>query len=284
MMSKGTLLFARNNSTIDYIKQAVFCAKRIKEYLNVPVSIATDSVDYLNQTFDNSIFDHIIPLEYTNERNSRKYHDGTLSNKFLTFKNSLRSKSYELSPYDETLVLDTDYVICNDILKNCFDSYNNLMLFKEAYDIANFRDTKEFNFISDKGIKFYWATVIFFRKTEETKIFFDLVDHIYDHWEHYRKLYQINNPLFRNDYAFSIAVHIMNGFTDSDFIKELPIKHLYTIDKDVLCKINKDEMMFLIEKENHLGEYTAVKTTSQNVHVMNKFSLERIISREVNSV
>ena len=48
-MSKGAFLIARNNGHIDYVKQAVFLAKRIKKHLGIPVSIATDSVDYLEE-------------------------------------------------------------------------------------------------------------------------------------------------------------------------------------------------------------------------------------------
>ena len=33
MTTKGVLLFAFNNAEIDYIKQAIFCAKKIKEHL-----------------------------------------------------------------------------------------------------------------------------------------------------------------------------------------------------------------------------------------------------------
>ena len=55
---------------------------------------------------------------------------------------------------------------------------------------------------------------------------------------------------------------------------------LYTTDKDVLWQINGDEMMFLVEKTDYLGEYTALKTANQTIHVMNKASLGRIIDKE----
>ena len=50
-MSKGVLLFAQNNEQIDYIKQAVYLAKRIKRFLDLPVSLVTDSKEYLENTF-----------------------------------------------------------------------------------------------------------------------------------------------------------------------------------------------------------------------------------------
>jgi hypothetical protein len=41
----------------------------------------------------------------------------------------------------------------------------------------------------------------------------------------------------------------------------------------------KDESMkFLIQKENHLGEYLVTKTFNLDMHVMNKDSLTRVIN------
>ena len=42
-MTQGVLLFALNNLEVDYIKQAVFCAKKIKEHLKLPVALVTDN-------------------------------------------------------------------------------------------------------------------------------------------------------------------------------------------------------------------------------------------------
>ena len=279
-MSKGVFLIARNNVYIDYVKQAVFLAKRIKRHLDVPVSVATDSVDYLINTFGDTDFDEVIKLEYTEESNMRYFFDGSISKKTASFKNSNRASAYDLSPYDETLLMDTDYIISNDLLKSCFDSNSDLMLYKKSYDVAKVRDESEFKNISNTSVDFYWATVVFFRKTQPNKVFFDLIKHIEDEWTHYRRIYQITSTLFRNDFAFSIAIHIMNGFTTGNFIDELPGNMLYTTDKDVLYQINGDQMMFLVEKKDYLGEYTALKTENQTIHIMNKASLGRIIDKE----
>jgi hypothetical protein len=73
----------------------------------------------------------------------------------------------------------------------------------------------------------------------------------------------------------------MNGFQQGDFAESLPGTKIYSTDKDVLININNDAMTFLVEKKDHLGEYTVVKAKGQNIHVMNKFSLERIIDNEI---
>ena len=279
-MSKGAFLIARNNGHIDYVKQAVFLAKRIKKYLNIPVTVATDSADYLKDSFDIEVFDQIISLDYTNESNPRYFFDGALSKKTASFKNANRANVYDLSPYDQTLLMDTDYVISNSLLKEVFDSSADFLIYKKSNDIAKVRDESEFDKISDTSVDFYWATVVFFRKTDTNRIFFDLIKHIEREWNHYRRVYQITSSLFRNDFAFSIAIHIMNGFQIGNFAQQLPGSMMYTTDKDVLYKLDQDEMMFLVEKKDYLGEYTALKTKGQNIHVMNKLSLNRIIDEE----
>lgn len=279
-MSKGVFLIAKNNGFIDYVKQAVFLARRIKRHLGVPVTIATDSKEYLIDTFGTQDFDKIIPLDYTDNINPRYFFDGSLSKKSASFKNSNRANVYDLSPYDETLLMDTDYIVSNDLLKSCFESNSDLMLYKKSDDIAKVRDEDEFKNISNTSVEFYWATVVFFRKTATNKIFFDLIKHIEEEWNHYRRVYQITSNLFRNDFAFSIAIHIMNGFQTGDVVQQLPGKMMYTIDKDVLWELIDDDMMFLVEKKDYLGEYTAIKTSNQSIHVMNKISLNRIIDEE----
>jgi hypothetical protein len=279
-MSKGAFLIARNNGHIDYVKQAVFLAKRIKKHLGISVSIATDSVDYLEEAFGTDDFDKIIWLDYTAESNKRYFFDGTLSKKSASFKNNNRASVYDLTPYDETLLMDTDYIISNDLLKSCFNSNSNFMIYKKSNDIAKVRNEREFDTISNTSVDFYWATVVYFRKTETNSIFFNLVKHIEEEWNHYRRVYQITSGLFRNDFAFSIAIHIMNGFQKGDFAQELPGSMLYTTDRDVLCKMNNDEFMFLVEKKDYIGEYTALKTQGQTIHIMNKVSLNRIIDQE----
>ena len=272
-MSKGVLLFAKDNKTLDYLKQAKFCAERVKKYLNVPVAIATDIVNDKRLDF----FDHVVTLQSETVENKRKFRDGTMASKLANFNNLDRCEAYEISPFDETLVMDTDYVICNNHLANCFGSNQELMMYKDAIDLCHWRELTEFDKITDTGIEFYWATVVYFKKSTQNKIFFDLIKHIKENYSHYTSLYQIINPLYRNDFAFSIAAHILNGFSGDLSISSLPGKKYFVTDRDILQDLNNDEMLFLLEKQNHLGEYTGLKTKSQNVHVMNKFSLERMI-------
>jgi hypothetical protein len=56
-----------------------------------------------------------------------------------------------------------------------------------------------------------WATVVLFRKTEISRMYFDLIGRIQRNYGYYRALYGIRDSNFRNDHAFSIANIVLNG-------------------------------------------------------------------------
>jgi len=274
-MSKGAVLIARNNAEVDYVKQAVFCANRIIKYLEIPVSIITDNMDYIETNFSNHPFDNIIVIENDTNYTYKKYNDGNFTRKSLEFKNTSRCDVYDLSPYNETLLMDTDFIVSNSVLKNCFLQKNNFLIYKTGFELSNWRDLSEFDYISETSIDFYWATVVYFKKTDTNKLFFDLLKHIKENWLHYRRLYNLNTDTFRNDHAFSIAIHIMNGYQQGNFANPLPGTMFYTTDKDILLTLNDTTFKFLIEYKS--GTYFPASITGSNVHVMNKFSLNRVI-------
>jgi len=262
-VSKGILVYAYNNESIDYVKQARDLAIRARKHLGLPTTIVTDA-DVTDPVFDQVIVSNL--QDYT----SKSYNNGT-SNQTLSFKNTKRSSSFDLTPYDETLVLDSDIIICDDTYKHCFDQPNNLLIYKDAYHVVQNRDYKEFDKISETSIDFYWATCVFFRKTKTNQIFFNLIDHIKDNYSHYRMSYQILSQTFRNDFAFSIAIHIMNGHLKDAFVHSMPGTLYYTTDRDTLCSINDDELWIVGEDRN------PYRLTNTTLHAMNKFNLEELL-------
>ncbi len=276
-MTKGVVIFAQNNSDIDYAKMSLFTAKRVKEYLNVPVSLITDSKDWLikSQPDAEQVFDKIIPIwtDSSKKIQSKTFHDGTLSSKQLEWKNFSRASCYDFSPYDETIVIDSDYLISSSHLNLAWGSSADFMLFKDSNDLAGWRNQSSFNYINQYSIPFYWATVFYFKKTKETSAFFRFIEHIRENWIYYKHLYCIDSSIFRNDFAFSIALHAFG----ETFFQTLPGKINFVLDRDLLIDLKQDAMKFLVEKENYAGEFTLIKTKGLDVHVMNKYSLMRII-------
>ena len=276
-MSNGALIFAHNNPIIDYTKLAVFSASRVKQFLEIPVSLVTDNKQWLLDNYPDHPFDQVFEIEIE-ESTQKMFYDGSLSSTTFEWKNFSRNRAYELSPYDKTLVLDSDYIINSKILKTAFEQDVDLQIYSNSFDLAGWRDKTYFTRINPYSIPFYWATVFVFQKNQITESFFDLVSYIKANWPYFRVLYNIEAAVFRNDFAFSIAIHIMNGKTTGGFATELPGSMTYIQDRDLLIDIKETSMQFLVEKQNYLGEYQAVKTHNIDVHVMNKQSLTRYIN------
>ena len=194
MSEKGVVLFASNNGSLNYVKQASFLARRIKKYMNLPTTLITDTNVKEKYPYWEHHFDNIITYRQLRTiAQNKRYFDGDLYNKHLLFNNSNRSNVYRLSPYNETIVMDTDYIISNDTLNKCFDSPHDFLIYKDATHIGIHDKTPEFTNISDTGVDFYWATVFFFRKTKMTKVFIQFLRMMYISINGFFKLYNKKN-------------------------------------------------------------------------------------------
>jgi len=277
-MSKGVLLFAQNNAEIDYLQLAISAAQRVHKFLDVPVTLVTDNRDYLVKTYPDKIeiFDNIIDIK-TKLSQKRHFYDGSMTTNVLAWNNFTRADAFDITPYDETLLIDVDYLINSTVLNAVWGSEDDMAIYKSSYDLAQWRDVSSFQYINQYSIPFYWATVFYFKKTASSQSFFKIIQHIRQNWSYYRMLYSVESKTFRNDFAFSIAIHLLNNNSAGSTVSNLPGKLYYTVDKDVLVGVKDTTLTFLVEKEKYHGEYTLLQTNKLDVHVMNKYSLARNI-------
>jgi hypothetical protein len=94
MMSRGVLMYAHNNSEIDYLKIACANALMVQKNLGVPVTLITDDGTIgwgkkaLGEEFINSCFENIVEIKrdylFNNPRN---FSDTSFSSKQLQFYN-----------------------------------------------------------------------------------------------------------------------------------------------------------------------------------------------------
>jgi hypothetical protein len=272
-MSKGVLLFALNTE-FRYTDLAEICAKRVKEFLKLPVSLVVND----NYVDSNNLFDKIIKIDEQSSQN-RILNDGADSSITVKWLNFPRPDAYDLTPYDKTLVLDVDYIVNSSHLKICFTMEKDFLIFKEGVNLLPIREFPEFNNINPFSIKFYWATVFYFKKTKLNKVFFDHVKYIRDNWPYYCSLYQIKETKFRNDFAFSIGIHNIFSSRVSKRFGFVPGKLFYTIDRDILIESAENKMNFLVAN-NTDGKLQPVAVNNLDVHIMNKFSLLRTMHNE----
>lgn len=280
-MTKGVLLFAYNNAEIDYVKIAQINALMIKHHLKVPITLVTDD-NGQEQCNDDNSFDKIINIKKDYSfKNIRNYSDTSYSSKKLQFYNCNHCDAYNISPYDETLIIDCDYLIMSDALSKCWYSTNDFMISSKIYSPIDDCEPYSQN-LDDMGIKQYWATVIYFKKTKLTNHIFSLVEDIQKNYNYYRDLYHFSNGMFRNDNAFSIAIHMLSGFNSDEMcIKELPIPGLLmSWDVNDIYSINGiDDITLLVEKKTHSNKFILTKIKDTDIHIINKWSIGRHAKR-----
>jgi hypothetical protein len=188
-MTTGALIFAYNNEQIDYISMAKWSAKNIERHLGIPTTIITDHNVVGN--------------------NTRHFSDvGTVA-----WHNLNRMDAYTLSPYDQTLVLDADYVVASNQLQVLLDTQEDFMCHRLAYDVTGLQTFDDLNVFGQYRFPMWWATVMMFRRSKRANLIFDSMQMIRDNWTHYRNLYKNTNVTYRNDHALSIALGIVNGHT-----------------------------------------------------------------------
>lgn len=278
-MKKGIVLFAHNNRQIDYVKMSIISAKLAKKNLGVPVSLITDpsTVEWMKESniFEvaSTVFENIIITQRPDDENTRVIFDGTAKIS-SPFKNANRNSVWDLTPYDRTLLLDTDYFVLGNSLNEYWDVDSDILIAESYNDIFGQERTGYLDkHVSETGVKMLWATTVMFTKNENTKLFFNLVEHIRQNYKQFADLFRFNSSIYRNDIAFSVARHIMYGFeTDKDY--SLP-PVLSVTDKDYLYDIdNSGNLIFLVSPKLD-GTYCAAKINNNDIHIMNKQSISR---------
>ena len=263
-MTKGIIIFAENNEEIDYVKFATINAYMIREYMNVPVSLITNKESAPTGAHP---FDNVIIHEKSKEQT--KLFVGYGAHGTFAWYNSNRVLAYKLSPYDETILIDADYLIMSDVLNQCWGREDGLLMSNEATDLLFNKINLKERRLFDTSISMYWATVVYFNRSEKAKLFFDLVESVAKNWEYYTALFNVRVGLYRNDYAFSIAAHLLGGCT-RDYINPTPDHVLLTsFHADKILTVNKGRID-LVAQEG-VPHYPVRVTT--NVHYMNKFDL-----------
>ena len=277
-MTKGVLLFAHNSPDIDYGLMSIIAGGLAKKNLGVPVSLVTDlgTLQWLEESGSlrkaQEVFDKIIEVPRPYTKNVRNLHDG-FESKIIPFVNTNRYSVWELSPYDKTLLIDSDYLIFSNKLNEYWDVDAPVMMSHSMTDLTGDRGGILDNKVSETGIHMFWATTVMFDKSSESEFFFKLVDFVKDNYVYYADLFRFNPKQFRNDIAFSVAKHIMNGF-ETELAYTLP-PILTVFDTDILHSVNNSQLTFLVSQPTDVSAFWAATTNGVDVHIMNKQSIIR---------
>lgn len=248
--SKGVLVFAFNTN-VDYVAIADQTSQLIAHNLKLPVTLVTDHD--ANPAF---AYDQIIRVDPQGET----YRTESAS---IRWRNFGRHLAYELSPYDQTLLLDTDYLVMGDSLLKLFDSNQDYRIMHHNTD----ENGPSYEMMGETSLPFVWATVILFKKTAKAQMLFDLVGKIQRNYNYYRQLYNIREGNYRNDYAFAIANNVLNGY-NVNATQGIPWTMFTLNDKIREIKIDGNNLRV------YLNNTAPLYMPQRDIHVMDKAYLQ----------
>lgn len=197
-MSRGYLLFAINSKDVDYVRLAYACALSIKNTQPAgynSVSLVTHNAEAVRQQY--SIFDHVI--EYNGPTGM-----------------DVRSRGYDFTPYDETILLDSDQLFLNP-LDHWWDAVKDRDIFiatcPKTYRRKSFKYGYYRKVFKDLELPDVYSAWTYFKKDSEiTKDFFEIVKLITDNPEYFKKTIFKTLPIpnIPTDEAFALAVKMLD--------------------------------------------------------------------------
>lgn len=265
-MTTGALIFAFNNEQIDYVSMAAWSAENIHHHLDIPVCVVTDS-----DTHD-ARFDRIIHIERTATDQQREFAD---IDGRVTWYNQDRVDAYALSPWDQTLVLDADYVVASPQLEMILLAPQAFLCHRSAWDPASGKFLDNLNHFGRNRMPMWWATVMMFRRDNIAEYIFDSMKMIRDNWQHYRDLYGIGRSNYRNDFALSIALGLVSGHTLK--VDTIPWDLTTIMPEHKISKTGRDQFRVEFQRD---GKPRHITLGSMDFHAMGKGQLGGIIENQ----
>jgi len=262
-LTQGVIIFAFNNESTNYIAIAAWSARNIRRHLNLPVAVVTDDPAAAAQYK----FEHII-VTAPDTGGTRHFADyGTT----VTWHNAGRINAYELSPFDQTIVLDADYVVAGNKLLDMLKIPQQFAAFRDAFDPSNMTMIDTFG---EYRMPMWWATVMMFRRGTVSQYIFDSMQMIRNNWQHYRDLYGIHQSNYRNDYALSMALGLVAGAEQSVHQIYWPMLNVMP-DHGLTC-VEQDH--YEVTYTNSKGHIKTLSWAGLDFHAMCKRHLEVIVA------
>lgn len=262
-MSKGVVIFAYN-SKLDYVSIATIAARLVKKHMGLPVTLITDT-----ENVDYSVFDHVI-IQQSNSRGERVFKFTNHSER-VVWHNQNRSSAYELSPYDQTLLIDADYLMFNNSLLSLFSTNLEFACYDRVHEVTGWTSLQNGARVGNPGIHMQWATVVYFTKCPLAESIFGFMQTVKENYTYYSSLYNFSTELFRNDYTLSIALQTLTGYNQSNFTA-IPGNLISSNTSVEIAEVRPNgEIVFAWTQKS--GQRQITKLKGANIHIMNKASI-----------
>ena len=173
LVSKGFIVLAQNTSNVDYIKQAYALALSIKCSQTTVSMISLVTNDKVPKKYK-SVFDQIIPIPGNDDASESQW------------KIENRWKLYHASPYDETIILDTDMLMLDDI--STWWNYCENFDIRFCSTIKNYKletivDTVHRKAFTSNNLSNPYFALHYFKKSSESLSFYKVLEFVCNNWE-----------------------------------------------------------------------------------------------------
>ena len=250
--NKGIVIYNYDSPTINYSKIAEKCIAQCRIYCpDIPIVVVGDPV----ATADMHI-PYPCPTNIHNTQGEKIWY------------NLARCSVYDLSPFDTTVVIDSDYMLFDDCIAKLFDSDQPVLAHREYFNVQY--NVSENIQVGSSYMQMLWATVLKFDKNEAVKNMFTAWKNILTNYRYYAVMWRLNRRMIRNDYALTIAMAQMQDFG--------PVDHCVIPYNIVTCP---QDMKVVSIKDDHivLEDVHGQCTINQSCHILNKESLADAITR-----
>lgn len=210
-MSKGYLILAQNNSKANYVSMAAACALSIKTTQSKVnnVTLITDVLDAVPHHC-RDVFDNILPIEWFDDAYESEW------------KIENRWKLYHQTPYEETVILDSDMLFLSDVSHwwDYMEKNFDLLITDKVFTYRNeiIKDSYYRKVFKENNLPNCYSAFTYFKKSDLAKEFWFLVELIVKNWKDFYNVFlPESKPKFLSiDVAFALAVKIM-GIEDQVF-------------------------------------------------------------------
>ena len=218
-MSKGFLVLAQNTLTVDYVRQAYALALSIKATQKEVTSISLVTNEIVPESYK-EVFDHILDIPWGDVAYNP---DWKIENRW---------KLYHVSPYEETIILDTDMLFLDDIsswwdycstsdLKFCtrIKNYKNEVISKDVYHRSAFIENNLTN---------PYVALQYFKRSDFAHAYFKALELVVENWEYfYKKFSPVNTQHWLSiDMSAAVAIKLLGIEDTVDSASPLEFVHM----------------------------------------------------------
>ncbi len=282
-MSRGILMFAHNNGLFDYGKMAYAAGCAAAHYIRERISLVTDEQTWEDlwnlNPYVGDFFDDVIMTE-SDSKNRRHFDMADGSTEKAPYHNTSRFRAYELSPYDETLVLDTDYLVQDRSLADVWGSPAPVRMNRQISELVKHDHGPHHTvqILDGKGMETMWATVVYFRRDPVAEQLYTVAEYVEENYAYYGALYGFPTNLTRVDFVMTVAAHLLSGYLGGQsVIDPLPVDNtVFAWNKDIMVDVGMGKATFACHSSG--GNMFPV-VVRRSVHCMNKDSMLALADR-----